>query len=185
MENLFFLVYGAEFSGSAIALKILIWGLVFSSGNAIFGGLLTSIGKQKKVAYLTVLSAFGNITLNFVLIPLMSYVGASIASVIIWFLTFIIGFYYVSRNLRVLPIHKITLKPVVASLIMGAFVYFFIDTNIFLLVFCAAVTYLIALHRLKTVTEEDIEVLERLIGRDMHWILNWKSLIVKKIIKDK
>jgi O-antigen/teichoic acid export membrane protein len=176
-DKFIFLIYGADFSGSAAALKILIWALVFISGSTIFGHLLPAIGKQKQVTYITALCAFGNITLNFVLIPLMSYVGASIATVVTALLAFILGFYFVSRNLRVLPLHKIHIKPVVAGLIMGAFVYFSIDTNIFLLILCAAAIYLLSLLLLKTFTEEDIEIIERLTGRDMHWILNRKSLI--------
>ena len=184
-DKIILLIYGAEFAGSTNALKILIWALVFISGNAIFGRLLTSIGKQKLGMYVIALCAFGNISLNFILIPLMSYVGASIASVITSALIFIIAFYFVSRNLQVLPIHKISIKPVVGSLIMGAFVYFFIDTNIFLLIFCAAVIYLISLLFLKTFTEEDIDIIESVTDRDIHWIFKWKSLILKKVMRNK
>ena len=175
-DKIIFLIYGAEFAGSAVALEILIWGLVFSSGSALFWNLLISMNKQKLGIYITALSACGNITLNFILIPLMSYVGASIASVITAVLAFITGFYFVSRNLQVLPLHKISIKLVVAGLIMGAFVYF-INANIFVLILCAALIYLISLLFLKTFTEEDIEFVEKLTGRDLHWILNWKSLI--------
>jgi O-antigen/teichoic acid export membrane protein len=182
-DKIIFLVYGTEFAGSAPALQILIWGLVFTSGGAIFGTLLTSMGKQNLGAYITALCAFGNITLNFILIPILGYVGASIASVITALLAFILGFYFVSKNLRVPPLHSVSLKPVAASLIMGAFVYFF-NTNIFLLIFCAAAIYLISLLFLKTFTEEDIDLIGRVIGRDVHWILSWKSLI-KKVIKKK
>ena len=183
-DKFIFLIYGAEFSGSAAALKILIWGLVLSSGSATFGNLFVSTGKQKLGTYITALSAFGNIALNFILIPLMSYVGASIASVITAFLAFTMGFYFISRNLRVLPLHKISIKPILGSLIMGAFV-FFSDMNIVLLIFCAAAIYLISLLLLKTFTEEDVDVIEKMTGRDIHWILNWKNLIAKKIIRNK
>jgi O-antigen/teichoic acid export membrane protein len=178
-DKFIFLIYGAEFSGSAIALKILIWGLVFSSGTTIFWNVLVSTGKQKLGTYITALSAFGNIALNFILIPLMGYVGASIASVITASLAFIIGFYFVSRYLPVLPLHKISLKPVVAGLIMGAFVYF-CNLNIFLLILCAALIYFLSLLLLKTFTEEDVDLIEKTIGRDMHWILNWKRLMKKR-----
>ena len=176
-DEIILLIYGAEFSGSASALKILIWGLVFSSGGMLFWNLLAAIDKQKLSTYITAISAFGNIALNFILIPLMGYVGASIASVLTAFLAFIMGFYFVSKDLRVLPIHKISIKPVLAIVIMGFFVYFFIDTNIFLLIFCAALIYFLSLLFLKTLTEEDIDVIMGLTGRDMHWVLNWKSLI--------
>lgn len=183
-DKIILLIYGAEFTGSAVALKILIWALVFTSGGAIFWSLLTSIGKQKLGTYITALCAFGNITLNFILIPILSYTGASIASVMTALLAFIMGFYFVSKNLQALPLHKISIKPVVSSLIMGAFVYFF-NTNIFLLIFCAAVIYLLSLFFLKTFTEEDVDLIERVIGRDIHWILSWKSLIIKKVMRNK
>ena len=99
------MIYDVEFAGSAIALKILIWGLVFASGNAIFGNLLTAIGKQKLGTYITAFCAFGNIMLNLILIPRMSYTGASIASVMTAFLAFIMGFYFVSKNFQLIPLH--------------------------------------------------------------------------------
>ena len=178
-DKIIMMIYDAEFAGSAIALKILIWGLVFASGNAIFGNLLTAIGKQKLGTYITALCAFGNITLNLILIPRMSYTGASIASVVTAFLAFIMGFYFVSKNFKLIPLHRIFIKPVFCGLIMGIFVYF-LDINIFLLIFCAAVIYLFFLLLLKTFSEEDIDIIEKLTGRDMQWIFKLKNLINRK-----
>jgi O-antigen/teichoic acid export membrane protein len=183
-DKIILLIYGVEFTGSALALKILIWGLVFTSGNTIFGNLLTSMGRQKLGTYITALSAFGNVTLNFILIPLMSYVGASIASTMTALLTFMLGFYFVSKNLQLLPLHKISIKPALGSLIMSTFLLFY-NTNIILLILCAAVIYLLSLLFLKTFTEEDIEIFEKVTGRDIHWILNWESLIIKKVMRNK
>ena len=173
------MIYDTKFAGSAIALKILIWGLVFASGNAIFGNLLTAIGKQKLGTYITALCAFGNIALNLILIPRMSYTGASIASVVTAFLAFIMGFYFVSKNFKPIPLHRIFIKPVFCGLIMGSFVYF-LDINIFLLIFCAAVIYLFSLLLLKTFSEEDIDVIEKLTGRDMQWFFKLKNLINRR-----
>ena len=178
------MIYDVEFAGSAIALKILIWGLVFASGNAIFGSLLTAIGKQKLGTYITALCAFGNITLNLILIPRMSYTGASIASVMTAILTFIMSFYFVSRNFRAIPLHKISAKPFISGLIMGAFIYFF-DINMFLLILCATVIYSFSLIFLETFTEEDVEVFEKLTGRDMRWVLKWRNVMIKKIMGNK
>ena len=178
-DKIIMMIYDAEFAGSAIALKILIWGLVLGSGNAILGNLLTAIGKQKLGTYITALSALGNITLNLVLIPIMSYTGASMASVVTAFLAFIMRFYFVSKNLRVLPLHRICIKPIVGSLIMSTFIYF-LNTNLVLLIFCAVVVYVFSILFLKTFTEEDVELFEKMTGRDLHWIFKWKSLIIKK-----
>ena len=152
---------------------------MFASGNAIFGNLLTAIGKQKLGTYITALCAFGNITLNLILIPRMSYTGASIASVTTAILAFMMSFYFVSRNFRAIPLHRISAKPFISGLIMGIFIYFF-DINIFLLILCATVIYSLSLLFLETFTEEDIEVFEKLTGRDMRWVLKLKNLINRK-----
>jgi len=178
-DKIIMMIYDTEFAGSAIALKILIWGPIFASGNAIFGNLLTAIGKQKLGTYITALCAFGNITLNFILIPRMSYTGASIASVMTAILTFIMSFYFVSRNFRAIPLHRISAKPFISGLIMGVFIYFF-DINMFLLILCATVIYSLSLLFLETFTEEDVEVFEKLTGRDMRWVLKLKNLINRK-----
>jgi len=183
-DKIIMMIYDAEFAGSAIALKILIWGLVFASGNAIFGNLLTAIGKQKLGTYITALCAFGNITLNLILIPRMSYTGASIASVITAFLAFMMSFYFVSRNFRVVPLHRISAKPFISGLIMGVFIYFF-DINMILLILCATVIYSLSLLFLETFTEEDVEVFKKLTGRDMRWVLKWRKVMINKIMGNK
>jgi len=183
-DKIIMMIYDMEFAGSAIALKILIWGLVFASGNAIFGNLLTAIGKQKLGTYITALCAFGNITLNFILIPRMSYTGASIASVMTAILTFIMSFYFVSKNFRAIPLHRISAKPFISGLIMGVFIYSF-NINMFLLILCAIIIYSLSLLFLETFTEEDVEVFEKLTGRDMRWVLKWRNVMIKKIMGNK
>jgi O-antigen/teichoic acid export membrane protein len=163
-DEIIFLVYGAEFAGSAIALKILIWGLVLASGNSIFGRVLTSIGKQKQLTIITAVCAFGNVLLNFILIPVMSYSGACIASVMTAMIAFFVGFYFVSKTLQVLPIHKILIKPAISAVIMAGFLYYFINHNIILLVPSAAAVYLMALLALRTFSGEDFDLVKRVIG---------------------
>lgn len=183
-DKIIFLIYGVEFSGSATALQILIWGVVVYSPSLVFMNLLTSIGKQKLTTITTLIYAFGNIVLNFILIPRLGYNGASIASVMTGVIGLIFGFYFVTRNFQALNIYKLILKPVISGLIMGAFVYF-LDANIFLLIFLACVIYFLSLLFLKSFSEEDVDIMGRVIGRDVHWFLTWKSLIIKKLRKDK
>jgi len=164
-DKIIFLIYGVEFSGSATALQILIWGLVFLSINVVFMNLLTSIGKQKLNTITTALRAFGNVVLNFILIPILSYKGASIASVIAAIIAFVTSYYFVSRNLQISPIHTILIKPTIGGLLMGAFMYYFIDINIFLLVPLAGIVYLVALLTLKTFSEEDWDIARKIVNR--------------------
>ena len=78
---------------------------------------------------------------------------------------FIATFYFVSKYLRVLPIHKIVIKPVISGLIMGTFTHYFVEVNIFLLVPLAAVVYFVALLALKTFSEEDWNIIKKIVNR--------------------
>ena len=164
-DKVILLIYGMEFTNSSTALQILIWTLVFSSVNYILLDLLVSMGKQKLNAVSISLCAVINVALNFILIPTLSYNGASIATVATNAVLFIASFYFVSKHLHVLPIHKILLKPVMSGLVMGTFIYYFIELNIFLLVPLAGIVYLVALLALKTFSEEDWDIVKRIVRR--------------------
>jgi len=168
-DKIIFFVYGAEFAGSATALKILIWALVFTSAGYVLTNLLVSIGKQKLYTWCMVLCAITNVTLNFILIPALSYNGAAIATVATNIVLLMASYYFVSKQLQLPAIRKTIIKSVISGLIMGAFVYYFVDVKIFLLVPLAATVYLVALFALKTVSEEDLNVLKTIV-RNIPWI---------------
>lgn len=162
-NKIIMLIYGTEFANSTSALQILIWSMLFGSLNYVLINVLISIDKQKLTTLSTALCAIANVTLNFILIPIFSYNGAAIATVITGTVLFISCFYFVSKHLQVLPLHKIAIKPSISSIIMGAFVYYFIDINIFLLIFLAGVVNLMALFALKTFTREDRDIIKKIL----------------------
>jgi O-antigen/teichoic acid export membrane protein len=135
-NKIIILIYGVDFGASTTVLQILIWALVFDSWIFILLDLLISMGKQKQNTVSIAICAVVNVVLNFILIPTLSYNGASIATVVTKAVLFIISFYFVSKHLEVLiPIHKILVKPAISGLVMAAFIYYFVEVNIFLLVF--------------------------------------------------
>ena len=79
----------------------------------------------------TALCAITNVTLNFILIPVMIYNGAAIATLLTRMVFSLSAFYFVSRGLQLIPIHNMLAKPIISGLLMGIFVYYFIDVNIF------------------------------------------------------
>jgi len=95
----------------------------------------------------------------------LSYNGAAIASVATQIVLFGVSFYFVSKYLQLLPIHKIIVKPVIGVLMMGAFIYYFIELNIFLLVPLASGIYLVALLVLKEIQKEDIDIVKKIVSR--------------------
>ena len=165
-DKFILLIYGTEFANSATVLQILILSLVFTFANYVMLHLLVSMGKQKLNTLSMGLCATVNVILNFILIPVLSYNGAAIATVATNIVLFVACFYFVSKHLQVLPIHKMVMKPIISGVVMGAFIYYFTDVNIILLVPLAALVYLIVLIALKTFTEEDWNIVKRVLGKD-------------------
>jgi len=164
-DKIILLIYGAEFAESATVLQILIWALVFNFVNSLLLHLLISIDEQKLNTLSTGICAIVNIALNFILIPILSYNGAAIATVATHAVLFIASFYFVSKHLQMLSIHKIVIKPVISGLIMGTFVYYFLGVNMFLLVPSAVIIYFGALLTLKTFSKEDWDIVKKVLGR--------------------
>ena len=164
-DKIILLIYGTEFAESAIVLQILIWALVFNFVNSLLLQLLISIDEQKLNTLSTGICAIVNIALNFILIPILSYNGAAIATVATHAVLFIASFYFVSKHLQMLSIHKIVIKPVISGLIMGTFVYYFLGVNMFLLVPSAVIIYFGALLTLKTFSKEDWDIVKKVLGR--------------------
>jgi len=160
-DRFIFLIYGAEFKYSADVLRILVWAFVLTSINSVLLNLLISINQQKLNTISITLCAITNVILNFFLIPILSYNGAALATVVTKAVLLLASFFFVSRHLEMIPLHKILVKPGIGALVAGAFVYYFIDVNMFLLVPLSGVVYLAALFTLKTFTKEDIDIAKK------------------------
>lgn len=163
-DRIILLVYGTEFAASAVALQILIWAFIFTSLNSVLTKLLVSIGRQKLTTVSIAITCLLNIAFNFALIPSMSFIGASIVTVISSALLMAMSYYFVSTNFQqATDIYKIIPKPIISGLIMGGSIYYFIDINIFMLIPLAAVVYFVALICFKTFTEEDWSIIKRVL----------------------
>jgi O-antigen/teichoic acid export membrane protein len=164
-DKIILLIFGVLFTNSSSVLRILMISIVFTFMSSVLLNILIAIDKQKLHTLSTGTCAIVNVILNFMLIPILSYNGAAIATVATNVVLFVASFYFVSKHLQVLPIHKILIKPIIGSLLMSAFVYYFIDFNIFLLVPLAGVVYLVALLSLKTFTKEDLDIVKKIVVR--------------------
>jgi len=164
-DRLILLVYGSEFAASAVALQILIWAFIFTSLNSVLTKLLVSIGRQKLTMIATATTCVFNILLNFVLIPSMGFIGASIVTVVSSALFLAMSYYFICKNLQAIDIYKIIPKPAICGLIMGGSIYYFINMSLLMLIPLAAVIYFVALLCFKTFTEEDWSIIKRVLDR--------------------
>lgn len=86
-----FILYGRQYAGAIDALKVLIWCETFSMIGTARGIWIVSEGKNKYVKYYLVYGVIVNAALNYLLIPVMGIVGASIATLVTQFVTAIIA----------------------------------------------------------------------------------------------
>lgn len=88
------ITYGSAYAESTQALQILIWAFFLVCISTISSTLLYSVNKTKIVAISTGFGVLLNITLNLILIPHYSLIGASYATVATELFGFLIYFYF-------------------------------------------------------------------------------------------
>ena len=156
------LLYGKDYSNSAIVLGILSGYIFLKFLNPVTGFTLMATNKQKTRLYSQSSAAVINVILNLMLIPFYGVTGAAIATLlteIIFFIiyTSVIVKYGFSFRFLLSFIHK----PLIAAAMM-AFALLFIG-NLFLAVFIGFFVYASALLILKIVDSEDKQIFYKIV----------------------
>ena len=104
-KEIIFIIAGKKYLASTNSLRIICWAIVFSLFSFIFSQcVLIPIKKEKEVLKNTIITALINVLLNFILIPILSYDGTSISTVISELLVMILN--SVSAREVIAPILK-------------------------------------------------------------------------------
>ena len=164
-DRFILLIYGDQFTHSSIALQILIWWFVIGSLAWLIGVILQATDKQSAFAFSMGVCAVFNVISNLIFIPIMSYVGASITTVVTNIIALLLLFYYISKNFYRLPLVKIIIKPAIAGVIMGICIYYMGNINLFITVIIASVVYFAILMVFGEISKEDIKLVKEIIGK--------------------
>lgn len=161
------LVFGLAYVNSIIALQILVWSAVFVFMSGAFARLLEVSNKQLVLTKISAILVIINISLNVVLIPTFSYVGASIVTVITELLSFLLCVIVVSNIHYRLSKQELVsvIKIGAASVIMGIFIISLEYVNLILLIVLAVIVYLITLYIFKVFDDNDIKIFRKIIDR--------------------
>jgi O-antigen/teichoic acid export membrane protein len=167
-NKIILLIFDAQFAASTVVLQILIWSTTFIFLNSPFTQLLQSTNKQIVLTKITSLCMVINIVLNLILIPKYSYLASSVITVITEFLVFVLvlftirksGYGFSRLNL------EITIKVVIASMIMGAAVLLLYNLWLPLIVLLAIAIYLVIIYLIGGIDSDDITLIKQIIGRD-------------------
>jgi O-antigen/teichoic acid export membrane protein len=162
-DKIILLIFGAGFEKAAIALRILVWSSACIFLSSSFSSLLRSSNRQTALTKITAFCAAENVILNLAVIPVYSYIGASVTTVITEFTVLVLFALVTLRDGFWDPrsIFAATSKIVLASLIMGGFVFFLRSLNLFLLVPLAAAFYFMVAYILAIFDEDDKAIIRR------------------------
>jgi O-antigen/teichoic acid export membrane protein len=149
------IVGGADFKESVLVLQILIFSLALIFYGHFFINIIIAGSLQKKLMYALVVAAILNITINSIMIPLFSYNGAAITSVITE-LFVVLSTAYIA--LRFTPYKFISIK-VFSVFLSGAamiLLHSVLPFSGFINAFFALSTYILLLFIFRVITRSDI-----------------------------
>lgn len=163
-KDVILLLYQSAFSGSVLALQILIWTVPLLLLTTSFGIILISMNKQVLAIRLTFIYMIFNIGVNLVVIPQFSYLGAAVVTVMTELVNFIMLFYYLSQFICKVPLHKLIWKPALATVIISLFMIS-VHLNTFVIVLLAIALYFALLILFKTFSKRDIDIIRKLVEK--------------------
>ena len=157
------LLFGAEFSNTAVSLMILGWGYAFLALNIPTNSLIGSAKEIKQVLPLFTGTLILNLILNLLLIPKYSYVGASIATCVSLIIAFAARFYLFRTILKVSAreiFGYLKLLFILALLLaMGLLIKDHMSSHL-LLLFCVA-AYIVLLFIFKALDKEELGLIKK------------------------
>ena len=160
------LIYSSQYALASPAMQILIWTVVFLFINGVATSLLNSIGKEVSVTKIYLVAAIFNIVLNYLTIPVWSYIGASITTVLSEILILILMMYSISKTEYKpdLSLLKTIVKLIVCGIIL-AIVLHLINVSLWLAIPIGFVVYLLALLITRTIDDTDKYIINELLNR--------------------
>jgi O-antigen/teichoic acid export membrane protein len=160
------LVAGKEFAESGEILKILILaaGAIFL--GSIFSHGIIAINKQKKIIGAYLFTAITAVAAYIIFIPRFSYFGAAWATVYSETMIAFFSAYFIWKYAGFLPNLKIFFKSLVASIVMGVFLFLigpenFSGLKISLAIGAAGLLYFAILYFIKGITRGDLLILKK------------------------
>lgn len=149
---------------SVTCLRILIFSVGINFFTALYNYLVISIGKQKSLLYPTIGFAIFNVLLNLSMIPMLSYFGASIATLATEIVVMITT-YFISRKYIQIPISfKYFHRIVLCGITMAALAYIMqsFEINILVIVAACVIVYGAAVYVFRAVPRDLIkEILKK------------------------
>jgi O-antigen/teichoic acid export membrane protein len=163
-NEIIMIIFGQKFNQSIITLQTLIWVVPIIFLTLLFGNILNAVNKQRVVTIVATLNVLFNITLNLILIPQYSFIGASIATVLTELLGFIAMFYYISKYHFKVSLKAYIFLPLFNGFIVFIIIYILKTFNWIIAGLLGILIYIALLYALGIINKDDIKILKELIS---------------------
>jgi O-antigen/teichoic acid export membrane protein len=166
-NKIILLIYGSAYTPAITALQILIWSVPLIFVDSAYAYLLSSINRQITVTKIMGIVAFVNVVLNIILIPIFSYIGASMVMVVSDMITLMLFVLVLKNTSYKIPLASIKdiLKVFLASAIMVFFILILRELNIFLIILFSSLVYVVAFLSFKGLDKDDIKIIKRIFSQ--------------------
>ena len=150
------LIGGAQFMAATNTLRILIFALAFIFFSNFFNNILIAGNFQKKLVWALAGCAIFNIVSNLFIIPIYSYDGAAVTSVLTEFSVAAVTFYLTYKHVKYLPKLENVGKILISGAAMAFFLFISKGENFFISALGSAAIYFFFLWLTKAITNEEI-----------------------------
>lgn len=165
-QDIITLIYGKSYIFAGDVLKILIWNVLFIMINGASTSLLNSSNSEVAVTKINGLACLVNVVLNLFLIYYLSYIGASIATIITGVIIFILMTYIILKN-KYKPDKSLIygiVKICVSGLIL-AIILLILNLSMWIALPVTIIIYLIGIYLTKSLDSTDKAVIKEIIGK--------------------
>ncbi|MBQ2961453.1 flippase [Methanobrevibacter sp.] len=160
------IIYSHQYSLSYTTVQILIWTVSFLFINGAGSILLNAIDKERTVTKIYILAAIFNVCLNLIMIPMLSYEGAAIATVLSEiFITVLILHPILKTSYK--PDYRILInigKLVICGIIL-LIAFNLINTSIWLAIPIGLVIYIISLLLTRSIDNQDRIIIKEILSK--------------------
>jgi O-antigen/teichoic acid export membrane protein len=112
-------LYAAEYQNSVVVLQISIWAIVIMIYRVVFENALIASRNQRHYFMGFAMSGVLTVLGNIILVPLLGLIAPAIVAVVSEFVL-LVGFALSSRFIRISDVARMTIKPLLSAVLMGA-----------------------------------------------------------------
>lgn len=161
-EELILIMGGPHFSGAVVSLQILAWSTIFLFADFLQSMTLVALNKQRLLIIQNIASLAANLFLDLALIPFYGYVGACVATLIAFFIRFVIGLAFVDRSLGGIFIYPMLLKILASGSVAGIFMVLLSGFNAAVTSVGGALVFLLAILTTRALSLAELDVFRQM-----------------------